>query len=581
MKHMSMRILSFLLSVVILIATFAGCAPVINQVEESTTEVTSQVETTSSEPSVEPAESVEATPGNADKVDSAAEVTYDPEVEAQVDSAIDELVEDKDKAIEEDKDLSTDGIASAKSADEDSVTDEGALEVDAVVEMENISYDGVNTGKGVNLLGKWQGITYYGQNDRRWANILYTSTGNRSQTIKASGCGPTSTAMIVSSSIGAITPPEMSTIYVKNGFRTANNGTAWAAMAFTADYFGFRKFYPTSSYSSVFDALRTDADKDGVSDYFVIVSCGPGLFTTGGHYIALMGDNGGTIRVHDPYMYWGKFTTASRKAANVSVSGNIAYVSESNFKKYANMKYAWVFSNDHKSTSKDTSGSNSSSASKPSKVNYTRYVATKSDILNVRKGPGKNYDVVGSLKKGTKVTVTQVDGSWSKIGKNRWVSSAYLSAVPVKSSSSAASISYKTKVNSTYKFKSNTKLYSKSNLSGTVYQYKAGTSAKVISHVSATVDYVYIAATGRKAYVNVSAFNLSSNSRSKTKSTVNQTKYLKSKTTLYSKSNLSGTQYVYLAGTQVKILKNVSSSVDYIQVIKTGRKAYVKTSAYK
>ncbi len=65
------------------------------------------------------------------------------------------------------------------------------------------------------------------------------------------------------------------------------------------------------------------------------------------------------------------------------------------------------------------------------------------------------------------------------------------------------------------------------------------------------------------------------------KGTVGQYKRLKSKTYLYSKSNLSGKKYTYLAKTQVKIIKNISRNVDYIYVVKTGRYAYIRTSAYK
>ena len=49
----------------------------------------------------------------------------------------------------------------------------------------------------------------------------------------------------------------------------------------------------------------------------------------------------------------------------------------------------------------------------------------------------------------------------------------------------------------------------------------------------------------------------------------------------YSKSNLTGTKYTYLPLTQVKIIKNVSSTVDYVYVVKTGRYAYVKNNVYK
>lgn len=50
---------------------------------------------------------------------------------------------------------------------------------------------------------------------------------------------------------------------------------------------------------------------------------------------------------------------------------------------------------------------------------------------------------------------------------------------------------------------------------------------------------------------------------------------------MYSKKDLTGTKYTYLKNTKVKILKNISSKVDYVQVIATKRKAYIKTKYYK
>lgn len=64
-------------------------------------------------------------------------------------------------------------------------------------------------------------------------------------------------------------------------------------------------------------------------------------------------------------------------------------------------------------------------------------------------------------------------------------------------------------------------------------------------------------------------------------STVGQTKTLKQNCTLYSKKNLTGTKYNYLKNTKIKVLKNISSSIDYIQVIATKRKAYINNKYYK
>lgn len=63
--------------------------------------------------------------------------------------------------------------------------------------------------------------------------------------------------------------------------------------------------------------------------------------------------------------------------------------------------------------------------------------------------------------------------------------------------------------------------------------------------------------------------------------TVGQYKKLKSTTTLYSNSNLTGTRYTYLKNTKVKILQNVSSTVDRVYISATGRYAYVDNSAFR
>lgn len=419
--------------------------------------------------------------------------TTEPETVAETETQEDEIIvsdeveslaEDTSKAVEQGEDIATDEVI------ESGLDKEKELEPDAVVEQENISYNGTNTGNGLSLLGSYSGLTYYNQADSRWANQLYTSTGNRTQTMASSACGPTAAAMVVSSSKGAILPTTMANLFVDNGYRTASNGTAWAAFPFVADYFGFEEYYTTTSFSTMTKYLK--------KGYFVIASCNSGLWTTGGHYIVLVADNDGTITVYDPYLYSGKFNTASRRPANVRVSGNAAYVSESNFKKYSNAVQYWIFSNDSgKSSSANTSNS----------VNYTRYVATQSAPLNVRSGAGTGYGIKSTLKKGTKVTVTKTSGAWSYITSpvTGWVSTEYLSAVKPNSASTAGT-SYKTTVGAYYRLKKATTLYSKSNLSGTQYQYLAQTQIRVLSHISATVDYIYVVKTGRYAYCPVSAY---------------------------------------------------------------------------
>ena len=291
---------------------------------------------------------------------------------------------------------------------------ENELENDGTVEQENISYDGDIRGNGLHLLGAYQGITYYSQADSRWANVPYTSIGDSSQTMRNSGCGPTVAAMVVSSSKGTILPTTMAKLFVSNGYRTVANGTAWSAFPFIADYFGFNNYNYTTNFNTAINYLR--------QGYFIIVSCGNGLFTTNGHYIVLIGINGNTLSIYDPYMYNGKFDVSSR-AGKVTVAGNTIYCSISNFKDYANYRAFWCYSNDH------------GSGNTNSNVNYG-YSAGSYEVntsrLRVRSGPGTNYRIVTVLNRGSKQGVDYTKGNWGHLMNNAgWICLDYCNKIEI------------------------------------------------------------------------------------------------------------------------------------------------------
>lgn len=234
------------------------------------------------------------------------------------------------------------------------IEDEEKLETEEVQNIEiegfeiqgDISYDG-DKAKSWNVeLGEYQGLTYYSQIDNRWKNILYTATGNRSQTIGSSGCGPTCASMVVSSIKGTITPVQMADLFVKNGYRSANNGTYWSAYRAVADEFNIG-YIETSDINKALDLLK--------NNNYVICSVGNGLFTTGGHYIVLVGSEGNTLKIYDPYNYSGKFETSTRRG-KVIVEGNTIYCSIDNFKKYANYKGFFCYQNIEHNISRYSAG---------------------------------------------------------------------------------------------------------------------------------------------------------------------------------------------------------------------------------
>lgn len=436
-------------------------------------------------------------------------------------------------------------------------TEEQEQEVSAEQEVESeefelqgeIAYNGTTEYPNISL-GNYAGLTYYNQTDSRWRYYQYSSVGDSSQTIGTSGCGPTSAAMVVTAIKGTITPPEMGDLFVQYGYRSANNGTYWSAFRWVADVFDIG-YQECSSLDTAVDLVR--------NNNYVICSVGNGLFTTGGHFIVLVGIEGDTLKIYDPYLYSGKFDTSTRRG-KVTVSGNTVYCSINNFRNYAN--YKGFFAYKHNGNVQENTGNVTTST-------YIRYVNTNSLNLNVRSTP--NGSVIGSLKKGTQVTVVETNGNWSRITSpvSGWVNNSYLSSSYV-SSNISNTVGQTRKTKACY-------LYSNSNLTGTRYTYKANTTVTILSNISSTVDRVRVNVTRRTAYISTSNYTSSNYSNG----TVGQYKRLSSRTYLYSNSNLTGTRYTYLPLTQVRIIRNVSSTIDYVYVVKTGRYAYVYTSAYR
>lgn len=144
----------------------------------------------------------------------------------------------------------------------------------------------------------------YKQGDRRWGKVVYTSCGNRNQTIANSGCGPTSMADIMATWVNAkITPVEMCKYAMAHGFRTKNSGTAWGFFKSIAKAYGFGGFVQTRSMATAREAIRNGA--------LVVASMGPGYWTKGGHYICLW-------KCDDTYMYANDPASSKRKRQRLS-----------------------------------------------------------------------------------------------------------------------------------------------------------------------------------------------------------------------------------------------------------------------
>lgn len=125
--------------------------------------------------------------------------------------------------------------------------------------------------------------------DERWGYQIYGD-----QMIAVNGCGPTVISMVASGLTGdqTITPYRVAQFAAENGYYEGEAGTSWALMTDGAQYFGIRGEELGLSEGEVFSALESGCP--------IICSMRPGDFTTVGHFIVLVGTEGGKIRVNDP-----------------------------------------------------------------------------------------------------------------------------------------------------------------------------------------------------------------------------------------------------------------------------------------
>lgn len=334
--------------------------------------------------------------------------------ETNKDKSNEEIV---NNAVEEVKDYiennSTTEIPELTQADEQTVEVQ-ETESEGFEEQGQVAYNGSDKTPNISV-GQYAGLTYYSQIDSRWSNKMYSSVGDRSQTIGTSGCGPTSSAMVVSSIKGTITPDTMASLYIQYGYRSANQGTYWSAFRWTADVFniGYSECYRLD------DAVAKLKD-----NHYIIVSCNQGLFTYGGHFIVLTGVEGNYIKVYDPYLYNGKFDVSSRKG-KAEVRGNTVYVSIDNFRAYANYQKFFCFKNDRTDIKENTTNVViSNSTSSVSNVNYKVRITAQSG-LNMRSGASTSYSRIGGYSKNSTATILAESNGWGKTDRGGWIKLSY------------------------------------------------------------------------------------------------------------------------------------------------------------
>lgn len=139
------------------------------------------------------------------------------------------------------------------------------------------------------------------QYDSRWGSKMYSKNGNKSQTMKSSGCGPTAMADIVAAWWDKnVTPYDLAQKSLKWGTRTANSGTSSTFFRKCQADYGASKYLTRSSLDDAIQCLQEGG---------LVVCCfGPGTkgkagyqkWTKGGHYTCIWKYDGNYFYINDP-----------------------------------------------------------------------------------------------------------------------------------------------------------------------------------------------------------------------------------------------------------------------------------------
>lgn len=134
-----------------------------------------------------------------------------------------------------------------------------------------------------------EGFVYYNQTDEAWGNEYYGT----SDLIRDAGCGPTVTAMIVSTLTDTkINPKEMADWSYNNGYYSSGSGSYHTLIGDSLNNFGL-SYTTTNDIYDVKTALQEGK--------YVVALMGNGHFTSSGHFIILCSiDNSEKVTVADP-----------------------------------------------------------------------------------------------------------------------------------------------------------------------------------------------------------------------------------------------------------------------------------------
>ncbi len=166
------------------------------------------------------------------------------------------------------------------------------------------------------------GIIAFNQND--YSDVPYPAPGYENATIKSGGCGPTAMAVVLANMGIDTDPVKMAQYAIDCGARVSGGTNMKTLSKNVADDFGIGY-----EESSDIEQLKMVVEAGG----YAIVNTGGdrsghrGIFSNGGHYIAVVGRAGEDFMIVDPGLYNGKYNPSYR-SKYVTVSGEFLYAGE-------------------------------------------------------------------------------------------------------------------------------------------------------------------------------------------------------------------------------------------------------------
>ena len=154
-------------------------------------------------------------------------------------------------------------------------------------------------------------MVYKIYNQNNYASVPYPNKSNPAATIKTSGCGVCSMAMVMRNLAGIpITIADLAAYSIKHGAR-ASSGTNMRTLAAA-----IVKDYPELTYTTTNDeaALRRHLEAGGMAIMNADGNDGvQGIFAAGGHYLAILGVRDGRPVIGDPAYTTNRYKSAYRR----------------------------------------------------------------------------------------------------------------------------------------------------------------------------------------------------------------------------------------------------------------------------